>query len=283
MDKQTLLKKLDRIEELPTLPAIAVQVNTMLQDYDTSIKELTDVIEKDQAIVPKILKLVNSAFFGFRSKISSLSHAIVILGYNTVRNAIISVAIIDALAIKGSKEFDIKKFWVHSIAVAVTSRHLATETKLATAEDAFTGGLLHDIGKLILFQFFPDQLSAILKTMKEEQFSFFMAEKHHKFVSHARIGAHLTKRWQLPEILVDVVKYHHFLSKSVADYHLNCIVLTADVIVNQLFDEEMAVFDPEFVVEDAYNLLKPQINLVSEWFPEIKDQINSACSFFLEE
>ncbi|MCP3932873.1 MAG: HDOD domain-containing protein, partial [Bacteroidetes bacterium] len=70
MDRQTLFKKLDRIEELPTLPAIALQVNAMLQDYDTSIKELTDVIEKDQAIVPKILKLVNSAFFGFRSKIS---------------------------------------------------------------------------------------------------------------------------------------------------------------------------------------------------------------------
>ncbi len=282
MDRQTLFKKLDRIEELPTLPAIALQVNTMLQDYDTSIKELTDVIEKDQAIVPKILKLVNSAFFGFRSKISSLSHAIVILGYNTVRNAIISVAIIDALAIKGSKDFDVQKFWMHSVAVAVTSKHLAVESKLAVVEDAFTGGLLHDIGKLILFQFFPEQLAEIARTMKQEQLSFFLAEKHHKFVNHGRIGAHLAKRWQLPEILVDVVKYHHFLSKNVVDFNLNCIVHTANAIVNQLFDEEMAVFDPEYVIEDAFKVLKPQIRTVSEWFPGIKEDIDSACGFFLE-
>ena len=100
MDADAILKKLERIEELPTLPAIALEVNQMLQDQDISVKEVTKTIEQDQAMVPKILKLVNSAFFGFTSKISSLRHAITILGYSTVRNAVTTVAIIDALNVQ---------------------------------------------------------------------------------------------------------------------------------------------------------------------------------------
>jgi len=94
MDAQTFLKRLDSIPDLPTLPNIVMKVNNLLQDPDTSIKELGDTVETDQAMVTKILRLVNSTFYGFRSKIRNISHAIIILGFNNVRNALVSVSII---------------------------------------------------------------------------------------------------------------------------------------------------------------------------------------------
>ena len=97
MDAQTFLKNLDSIPDIPTLPTIVIKVNKMLQDYDTSIKNLRKVIEKDQAMVTKILRLVNSTFYGFRSRITNISHAVIILGFNTIRNAVVSVSIIKTL------------------------------------------------------------------------------------------------------------------------------------------------------------------------------------------
>ena len=114
MDSKTILKKLDRIDDLPTLPAIALEVNKMLQDYDTSIRTLSEKIEKDQAMVVKILKLVNSAFFGLRSKVSNIPNAVVLLGFNTVRNAVVTVSIMDAFKTKEvSNGFAMADFWKH--------------------------------------------------------------------------------------------------------------------------------------------------------------------------
>ena len=98
MEQENFLENLDRIEDLPTLPAIAMEVNKMLQDFDTTIKDLSDLIEKDQAIVSRILKLVNSSFYGLRSEISNIYHALTLLGFNTVRNAVISVSVVNAFA-----------------------------------------------------------------------------------------------------------------------------------------------------------------------------------------
>ena len=96
MEASQIIKKLDQIENLPTLPTIAMEVNKLVQNQDTSIKELSSVIEKDQAIVSKILKLVNSAFFGMSSKVSNIPHAVMLLGFNAIRNAVVSVSVINA-------------------------------------------------------------------------------------------------------------------------------------------------------------------------------------------
>ena len=123
MDEQQILKKLDRIKDIPTLPTIVFELNKHLRDPNTSIKTVCDTIEKDQAIALKILKLVNSAFYGFKSKISDLRNAVVLLGYNAVRNAIVSLSVINSFPKRVSlMDFDISLFWKHSLAVAVTHK-----------------------------------------------------------------------------------------------------------------------------------------------------------------
>ena len=283
MDKEKFLKKIDRIENIPTLPAIAMQVNSMLQDYNTSIKMLSDTIEKDQAIVSKILRLVNSAFFGVRSKISNIPHAITLLGFNTVRNAVVSVSIIEAISINGKLPgFDIKDFWKHSVAVAVTSKYIAEKTRLYVPNDCFIGGLLHDIGKIVLSQHFPEIFVNIIKACQNNKLTFYEIEKKEIPVDHAQIGGYLAKKWQLPVNLIDAIKYHHAVNNNSYDPNFVMIVNIADVIVNNVAgtgtDIKLTVADPE--VKKAANGI---IHAAPDWFPAVSEEIVSACNFFLEE
>jgi len=282
MDTKTFFKKLDRIEDLPTLPAIAMEVNRMLEDVDTSIKKLSQIIENDQAIVPKILKLVNSSFFGVRSKITNTSHAIVILGFNTVRNAIVSVSIIDAFAKKDALNgFDIAEFWKHSVAVAVTSRHLAAKNRFYCPEDAFTGGLLHDIGKLVLSQYFPELFEEVWTATQKDGLSWYEIEKKVLAVTHPQIGAYLAKKWQLPDGLVDAVKYHHTINTKAGDPNLLMIAYAANIIVNRFDVQTPESFDVSQIHPEAHKLMGPQLDTVTEWFPDVWEEIQTACRFFL--
>ena len=282
MDSKTILKKLDRIDDLPTLPFIAMEVNKMLLDYDISISKLAKTIEKDQAIVPRILKLVNSAFFGFRSKIGSVSHAVVLLGFNTVRNAVVSISIIDTFskdkeALEG---FDVTEFWKHSLAVAVISRHLAEKTRLQLPDDSFTAGLLHDIGKIVLFQHFQDLFKKVWTSARENNLSFYDAEKKEIPITHARIGGYLAKKWQLPEFLHDAIKYHHALSKNANDFNLLMTVHIANIIANSFMSNQKNKLDFSLIYPDAASIMKPQLETVSNWFPEVSKEIEAACQFF---
>jgi|WetSurMetagenome_2_1015567.scaffolds.fasta_scaffold09229_7 putative nucleotidyltransferase with HDIG domain len=284
MNRAVILKKLDRIDELLTLPAIAMEVNGMLRDYNVSTKRLSDTIEKDQAIVSKILRLVNSAFFGFQSKINSIPHALMVLGFNSVRNAVMSISVIDALSMKNiPKGFDIREFWKHSIAVAVTSKRIAEKTRLYIPGDCFIGGLLHDIGKVILAQFFGDILIEILKLSHGEGRSFSSAEKEIIPIGHDQIGGYLAKQWHLTPDMVDAIRYHH--SKAVRIYNIELLVVvhTADYIVNHFNpDFDQMIMTPE-LRKDAEDLMKKQLDTVNEWFPEVSDEIETACDFFLCE
>ena len=284
MDSKTMMKKLERIEDLPTLPTILFEVNTLLEDINTSAKVLSDTIGKDQAMVVKILKLVNSAFYGFRSRVSDISNAVVLLGFNTVRNAIISVSIIKAFSGKNDlKGFDINEFWKHSIAVAVTSKRLAEKCRVEAPDNCFVAGLLHDIGKLVLSQYFQDLFTRVWATAQKENLTFYEAEKQEISVKHPMIGSFLAKRWQFPDYLVDAVKCHHAVRKNVSNYELLLIVYGADIIVNHYNSDTQEPINMSAVHPDAVEMLGAYMENTDEWHEELKDEIESACDFFLKE
>jgi putative nucleotidyltransferase with HDIG domain len=284
MDSQTFLKKLDRIPNIPTLPAVALKVNRMLQDYDISIKNLSKAIEKDQAMVSKILRLVNSAFYGFRSRINTIPHTVTILGFNTVRNAVVSVSIIDAFSGKDSaKGFDITDFWKHSVAVAVTSRHLGEKTRLFAPDECFVAGILHDMGKVVLAQFFKDLFGQVCVATREQGLSFYEAEKKLLPVNHAQIGGHLAKKWQLPASLFEAISYHHAVRKSATHFNLLMVVHVANIIVNNYKNDSESEPDFSGIYPEAAKVMASQLKTVSEWFPNVATEIESACEFFLEK
>lgn len=285
MEANIILKKLDQIEDLPTLPAIAMEVNKMLLDEDTTINKLSDTIEKDQAMVSKLLKLVNSAFFGLGGKISNIAHAVVVLGFNTIRNAVVSTSIIDAFSIKEDLNgFDITDFWKHSLAVAVTSKSLAEKTGIRSADDCFVGGLLHDMGKMVLLQHFRDLFQEVWRAVKENNQSFYEAEKIQIQIDHAQIGGYLARKWQLPMALVDTIRNHHDVKPNVNDPSLSMTVHAADIIVNTYATDSNSKSDVRLsdIHPDAVKAMGNQFDTISDWYPELLMEIELACKFFLE-
>ncbi|MCK4719402.1 HDOD domain-containing protein, partial [bacterium] len=137
-------RALEKIKELPTLPDVVFKVNEIVNDKNTSSNDLENVISRDQAIAAKVLKLVNSAFYGLPGKVDTLSRAIPLLGFSTVRNLVMSISIIDLSATGG---FDMKQFWRHSFATSTAARAIAVADRLPDAEIQSLAGLLHDIGK----------------------------------------------------------------------------------------------------------------------------------------
>ena len=284
MEANNIFKKLDRIDSLPTLPAIAMEVNKLLLSYDTSINALCNCIEKDQAMVSKILKLVNSAFFGLKARIGTIPHAVVILGFNTIRNAVVSLSIIDVFCTKKIFDgFDIKPFWKHSVAVAVTSKYLAEKTRINSADDCFVGGLLHDMGKIVLVQHFNDLFQKVWLATKDGGRSFYEAEKSEIPIDHAQIGGYLARKWQLPTRLVDAIRYHHAVRPSASDQNLLMTVHTANIIVNRFRSDSKGDLELSNIHPEVLKVMGNQLGTVSEWYPQVSMEIESACKFFLEE
>ncbi|MFH1488952.1 MAG: HDOD domain-containing protein [Pseudomonadota bacterium] len=283
---RNILKELDEIETLPTLPPVALKVNAQLQDLDISIKKLSETIEKDQAMASKILKLVNSAFFGLSTRIGNIQHAIVLLGFNTVRNAVVTVSTINTFNTFSKNEnihgFDVKTFWKHSITVAATSRHLALLSRLHPPEDAFMGGLLHDIGKFVLFCYFRDEFLKVWEQIRDQGCSFYEAERKVLGISHDRIGGRLAKKWKLPDDIVNAILYHHRLEKNPGSSSPPMLVHAADALVNGWESsgskpKKCRIDDPK-----AQKLMGGYLDNAGAWYPEICNDVDSVCRLLLE-
>ncbi len=283
MKPDEILKKLDSIKDIPTLPTIIFELNELLQDPNTPITEISDIIEKDQAMSLRVLKLVNSAFYGIHKEVNDIGNAIVLLGFNTVRNAIVSLGVINSfLGIKALEGFDIRDFWKHSLAVAVVSKSLAEKTKIASPDSCFVGGLLHDIGKVILAQYFQDLFEKVWNAAKRENISFYEAEKQEISIDHAIIGAHLATNWELPENFIDVIRWHHDVRNDTESKKMILIIYLSDIIVNSYNSDPDGNIDLSLMHPAASKFLKKQLGDVDSWFDEIENDIQSSYQFFLE-
>jgi putative nucleotidyltransferase with HDIG domain len=283
-DAERILEKLERIHELPTLPAIVIELNRKLQDHDTPVEDLIETIETDQAIVLKILKMVNSAFYGCRSQVSNLRQAVVLLGFGTIRNAVLSVSIINAFKEEKALEgLNMQEFWRHSVAVAVSAKKLAETTGMASPDDSFVAGLLHDVGKVVLFHFFRDLFEQIWHHMKSSRSTFFVAESETTPVDHTMIGGSLTRKWRLPDELVNTILHHHQPDPDSDSYHMQSLIYLANTIVHYFDGDASYSLDglaDEFG-ETARKTIEPALSKVYDWYPQLSEDIGEACDLIL--
>jgi putative nucleotidyltransferase with HDIG domain len=201
--------EVDNIEGLPTLPTVYAQVEQKCADPNVSADQLAEVIETDPSITMKLLKLSNSAFFGFSREIKSIRDAVSLLGNETVKNAVLSISVFEAT--KDQEEsagLDKKEFWRHSTAVGSAARFIAKKMRIQR-EEAFTAGILHDIGKIILDGLYCEFYEPILKSIPEKQLSLFEAESAGLQLNHASLGKELAESWKIPPRLIEPIAHHH--------------------------------------------------------------------------
>jgi putative nucleotidyltransferase with HDIG domain len=210
MKQDILAKKLERINDLPGLPSVVFETIHLLDEPGITIERLISSIQLDQAIVSKLLRLVNSSFYGFQGKIGSLSQALVLLGFNAVRNAVLSISILDIFSgINKDRAFDPRLFWLHAIGTGVISRVIGHQLKYPRLENLFVAGLLHDIGKLVIIKLFPEDFPQVLKEVKRRDISIIEGESAVLGINHTEIGHKMAENWRLPEEIQEAVALHH--------------------------------------------------------------------------
>jgi len=230
IDKKEMRLLINKISTLPTLPHVVRKLGKILENPMVSAEEVNRIISSDQVLTAKILKLVNSAFYGFPGQISTVTHAIVILGFTAVKSIALSASVFDMFPAEGQAfHFDRKQFWEHSIGTAVIAKVLARKMNYQEEEEAFVAALLHDIGKVILDQYIHELFLLILTNTQEWDTSFIEAEKQMMNFTHQDVGNWLGEKWSLPLELKESIAYHHNPDKANNGFILATICHLADV------------------------------------------------------
>lgn len=202
-------KKLESLTTLPTIPYVISEVLGAVDNTNISAGKIGRLIEKDQALTAKVLSVANSPFYGFSRKISTIDLAIVVIGLNSIKEIVLSLVIQKFFASAKKDVFDINSFWKYSVFSGSSSRVIARKLGYKLAGEAFVVGLMHDIGILILTQFFPSQFRDIRVLQKTNDISLTEAEKTIIDCTHCDIGAWFCKKWNLPEQLYHAILNHH--------------------------------------------------------------------------
>jgi putative nucleotidyltransferase with HDIG domain len=231
MEKSQLKIILNKVKDVPTLPQVLVKLSKLVNDPRSSAKDLGRVVSVDQSQTARLLKLINSSFYGFPRKISSATEAIALLGFNAVKNLCLSISIFDLFAdSNGAGGFDRERFWQHSIGCAVGGKVLAKYIGYPEKEELFVAGLLHDIGKVVLDHFFHEEFKQIIKSVQEKDILMLEAEKEVLGFTHTEVGQMLAERWDLPLKLVEPIANHHQPMKSYSFAKESGVVHLADIL-----------------------------------------------------
>ncbi len=224
------------VDKMPAFPGSVNKVLQMTSAIDCAPKDLVQVIEHDPVMMAKILKLVNSAYFGLSREITSIKHGVVFVGLNTIKNLAISIATMGMLPKTGPAGLSMNEFLLHSLGTASIAKLLGKQLGVTSdkATDYFVGGLLHDIGKVVFTQFMPQEMERALKRVEVEGISLPVAEMIEIGADHAQLGGMLAEKWQLPHALVTCIKEHHSAElKDDSNKVLDCVI-AANIIVKQV-------------------------------------------------
>lgn len=212
-DKQHIINELfPDSEQLPTLPVLYLEINRVLDNPFSSIRKISCLLMKDQAMVAKILTLANSALYAKPQEITNLANAIIFLGTQTLKNLVLQVAIVRMFPFdrKDFPEFSVGVFWEHSLGTAYFINTLVKKLNLPVSEDYYIGGLLHDLGKLMIYQFYPGKFKDIINTQVQENVPCEVAEEKVLVgVNHADIGGFLAEKWNFNPTVVATMRDHH--------------------------------------------------------------------------
>ncbi len=199
------------VEKMPAFPKSVQQVVQLTSDINASAKDIVRVIECDPVMTVKILKAINSPFYGLPQKITSVQRAVVHIGLNTIKNIALGVAAMGMLNATNKAHFNTANFLLHSLTTAALSKMLAERISLSSTDcsDCFVAGLLHDFGKVVFAEFIADEFKLALEKSREQQLPLHQTELEFIGLNHSQAGKMLAEKWELSEPLIDAIAHHH--------------------------------------------------------------------------
>jgi putative nucleotidyltransferase with HDIG domain len=220
------------VDGMPAFPKSVQRVLELTRDVNSTPKDLVEVIDKDPVLTVKILKVVNSAYYSLPKQITSVGHAVVYLGFNTIKNLALSIAAIGMLPKTNEAGFDGQQYLLHSLATAAIAKQLALKVDGADPMDCFIAGLLHDFGKVVLAQFMPRQFRGALEVSLQQGISLHLALRETLGVDHAVVGAMLVEKWRFSPHLVETIRHQY--GPELADSGMIACVFGANQISKKL-------------------------------------------------
>jgi len=221
--------------DLPTIPVVATKVMQLVESESTTSEELAKIVASDPAVAARVLKISNSSFYGCQRQIQTLSHAIMILGFSTLKSLVVAASLKQVYKPYGLTE---KMLWEHSFGAGLAARIIAGITRLVNEEEAFLGGLFHDIGKIIMNTMDSQQFQSVMQKCYNDRISFLEAERQVYPYSHAEVGALVIKKWNFPENLMHAVLKHHTYdfdaNEDPYQVRLTCVVGLANLFCHRV-------------------------------------------------
>lgn len=256
-----------RLKQLPSLPSAVSEVLASFTNEDVDVDLVAQQIARDQGLTARVLRVANSSFYGLQTKVGTIHEAVVILGFRAVRNMVLAVGMNGAFRVDQCPGFDAPAYLRHGVGVGLAARALAPLVR-QSPELAFTAGLLHDIGELLLASNFSRQYIEVLAYRKHQDCFHVAAEKAIIGIDHAEVGGLLAETWRFPPAIRDAIAFHHAPADAAADSLAN-LIHVADVTARALGlsgspDEMVPCLDPTAWARlggdwDAYARALPQI------------------------
>lgn len=231
MDKISLDTIVEKVNDIPALPQIVLRIMKMTNDPDVTAHDINKVLNQDQSMTARVLRLANSAYYGYARRIASVTDAVVLLGFNTIRSIVMAAAVSEMLSKKyEGYALEEGELWRHSQACALISRTVARRARFMQLDAAYTAGLLHDIGKVILNHFMKTAYHEVVALVETGEVPFMLAEEEVLGFTHALVGAKVAEKWNLPPDLVEAIALHHIPDKAEFNKKLTAIVHISDAI-----------------------------------------------------
>ena len=232
MSPELSLKLAAAVDGMPAFPKSVQKILELTRDVNCSPKDLVQVIDKDPVVTVKVLRVVNSAYYSLPKQITSINHAVVYLGFNTIKNLALSIAAIGMLPASNAAGFDGEQYLLHSLSTAGIAKQLALRTEGTDPMDCFIAGLLHDFGKVVFAQFMPEEFKKALKFSQTNQSSLHLALREIVGTDHAVVGAMLVEKWRFSPELVDTIRHQY--SPELKDTPMIACVFAANQISKKL-------------------------------------------------
>ena len=267
--------------KIPSLPEVFYQFKQAVDDPDSTFEELSQIISNDSGLTTHLLKIVNSPFYGLSSKVETISHAISIIGSDQLHDLVLSTCVLNKFKNIPSKSLEMKLFWEHNIACALASKIISSHLNIGCPDSIFVSGLLHDIGRLVISINIPDKFTEIFLLAQTNNSHLLVAENKILGFGHDEVGGELLRRWKLPEIHIEAVRFHHNPAKAPLFAKEASIVNIANSLANMLVLGSSGDMQESEIDRESLEILGENEETFLEFTKEINEQYHAAIDLIL--